>query len=216
MTNARPISDDERWLLSFYRTSEVTGALFFGRLAKTLPAGPIQRDLTQHFADESSHASYWTQAIYDLGLKPDRIKVAYQDSYLEAAGLPINIMEILSITQVFERRVIQQYARHSRMDNLHPVIAATLQRIMADERWHIEWVGKALTSLEAQFGKENITKTLRRYTDADQAVYKNVLQEQHERIANLLGSEIDLSDDAMNFENDSHENNNNQREALTQ
>src|SRR5262249_46061498 len=139
----RSITDDERWLLSFYRTSEITGALFFGRLAKTLPPGPIQRDLTQHFADESSHASYWTQAIYELGLKPERVKFAYQDAYLEAAGLPVNIMEILAITQVFERRVIQQYSRHSRMDNVHPVIAETLKRIMADERWHIEWVGKA-------------------------------------------------------------------------
>jgi bacterioferritin (cytochrome b1) len=197
MTIARPISDDERWLLSFYRTSEITGALFFGRLAKTLPAGPIQRDLTQHFADESSHASYWTQAIYELGFKPERIKVAYQDSYLEAAGLPVNIMEILAITQVFERRVIQSYARHSRMENLHPIVAKTLARIMGDERWHIEWVSKALTSLELQFGKGNITKTLRRYTDADQIVYKNMLQEERERFANLVGGEIDLSDDML-------------------
>lgn len=183
------ISDDERWLLSFYRTSEVTGSLFFGRLAKALPPGPIQRDLTQHFADEASHASYWTQAIYELGLMPERIRTSYQDSYLDAAGLPVNIMEILAITQVFEKRVIQQYSRHSRMDNLNPVIAHTLQRIMADERWHIDWVGKALMSLETQFGKDNIATTLQRYTQADQAVYKNVLQEQHERIANLLGNE---------------------------
>lgn len=196
---ASAISDDERWLLSFYRTSEVTGSLFFGRLAKTLPSGPIQRDLTQHFADEASHASYWTQAIYELGLKPERIRTSYQDAYLDAAGLPVNIMEILAITQVFEKRVIQQYSRHSRMNNLHPVVASTLQRIMADERWHIDWVGKALTSLERQFGRENIATTLQRYTKADQEVYKNVLQEQHDRIANLLGNEFyspeDLSTD---------------------
>ncbi len=193
--NLRPISDDERWLLSFYRTSEVTGSLFFGRLAKTLPPSAIQRDLTQHFADEASHASYWTQAIYDLGLKPDRVKTSYQDAYLDAAGLPVNIMEILAITQIFEKRVIQQYSRHARMDNLHPVVATTLQRIMADERWHIEWVSNALTALEAQFGKNTIAATLQRYTQADQAVYKNVLQEQHERVANLLGNSINSLDD---------------------
>lgn len=187
MTIDRAISNDERWLLSFYRTSEIAGALFFGRLAKSLPPGPIQRDLTQHFADESCHASYWTQAIYELGLKPERVKTAYQDSYLDAAGLPVNIMEILAITQIFEKRVFQQYARHSRMENLNPVIANTLKKIMADERWHIEWVGKALISLEPQFGKRAIESALQRCKIADQAVYENVLQEHRARLATLLG-----------------------------
>ena len=62
-----PISENELWLLSFYRTSELSGALFFGRLARALRAGPIQRDLTRHFADESQHAWYWTRCIAELG-----------------------------------------------------------------------------------------------------------------------------------------------------
>jgi len=188
MTTTRPISEDERWLLSFYRTSEITGALFFGRLAKTLPPGPIQRDLTQHFSDESSHASYWTQAMYELDCKPEKVRIAYQDAYLDAAGLPVNIMEILAITQIFERRVIQQYSQHSRMENVHPVVAATLKKIMSDERWHIQWVAKALTSLEPRFGKSAIETALRRCKEADQAVYRNVLMEHRERLASLLDS----------------------------
>lgn len=182
------ILDSERWMLSFYRTSEITGALFFGRLAKSLPAGPMQADLTQHFSDESSHASLWTQALTTLGCKPDRIACAYQDAYLDAAGLPVNIMEILAITQVFERRVMQQYARHSRLPNLHPVIADTLKTIMADERWHIDWVGRALRSLEPQFGAERIRATLARYKAADADVYANVLDEHRERLGFLLDS----------------------------
>src|ERR1043166_5120509 len=62
-----PIGENELWLLSFYRTSELSGALFFGRLARALRAGPIQRDLTHHFADESQHAWYWTRCIAELG-----------------------------------------------------------------------------------------------------------------------------------------------------
>lgn len=186
MSNITALSDEERWLLSFYRTSEITGALFFGRLARTLPPGPIQRDLTQHFSDESCHASYWTQAIYELGYKPERITSAYQDAYLDAAGLPTNIMEILAITQIFEKRVIQQYSQHSRLHDIHPVIEKTLQTIMADERWHIEWVDEALKSLEPQFGKANIDAALQRCREADQAVYKNVLAEHKERLGYLL------------------------------
>jgi len=186
MTITNAILDSERWMLSFYRTSEITGALFFGRLAKSWPAGAMQADLTQHFSDESSHASLWTQALTTLGCKPDRIAVAYQDAYLEAAGLPMNAMEILAITQVFERRVMQQYARHSRLDGLHPVIADTLKTIMRDERWHIDWVGKALQDLEPKFGAERIRATLARYKRADAEVYARVLDEHRQRLGFLL------------------------------
>ncbi|MGF2075656.1 hypothetical protein, partial [Enterococcus casseliflavus] len=85
-----------------------------GRLARTVKAGPIQADLTRHFADESNHAAYWTQCMKDLDIQPLRIKKAYQDEYLEAGGLPMNIMEILAVTLVFERRVVSQYIAHSK------------------------------------------------------------------------------------------------------
>lgn len=188
--NANAIFDSERWMLSFYRTSEITGALFFGRLAKSLPAGPLQADLTQHFSDESSHASLWTQALTTLGCKPDRIATAYQDAYLEAAGLPVNIMEVLAITQVFERRVMHQYAQHSQLDNLHPVIADTLKTIMRDERWHIDWVSRALRELEPKFGAERIKATLARCKRADAEVYASVLDEHRERLGFLFDNAI--------------------------
>ena len=58
-----PLSENELWLLSFYRTSEISGSLFFGKLARTLRPGPIQIDMTKHFADEANHAWYWTECI---------------------------------------------------------------------------------------------------------------------------------------------------------
>ena len=59
----RAMSENELWLLSYYRESEITGALYFGRLAKVLKPGPIQCDMTRHFADESMHAARWTACI---------------------------------------------------------------------------------------------------------------------------------------------------------
>ena len=50
------------------------------------------------------HAWYWTSALEKLNYHPIRIRNAYQDAYLEAAGLPVNVMEILALTQVFESR----------------------------------------------------------------------------------------------------------------
>jgi bacterioferritin (cytochrome b1) len=180
------IDENDLWILSYYRISEISGALFFGRLARSIPAGPIQHDLTKHFSDEAIHAWYWTECIDQLGSKPLKLKEAYQDQYLSAAGMPANIMEILAITQVFERRVINQYARHSQIPEIATPVLKTLQRIMIDERWHIQWVADALGSLTPEYGKEVIDQTVQRYWKADQEVYQKTLQEHEDRIAHLI------------------------------
>lgn len=180
------ISENESWMLAFYRASEISGALFFGRLARSIKSGPIQRDMTKHFADESAHAWYWTQCIEDLGIKPIKLRQAYQDQYLEAAGMPVNVMEVLAITQVFEQRVIGQYSVHSTVKGLHPQIKSTLHRIMEDEKWHIEWIRDALLEMEKQYGAELVEKTLRKFRDADREVYKQTMAEHEERIKEIL------------------------------
>lgn len=180
------ISENELWVLSFYRASEISGALFFGRLSRSVKPGPIQRDLTKHFADESMHSWYWTECIEALGHQPLKLRQAYQDQYLEAAGIPVNMMEILAITQVFEQRVISQYAVHSQVPGLDPRIQATLQKIMEDERWHIHWIKEALIGLESKFGKDQVESTIKRFRQGDQEVYKQTMTEHEERIEHIL------------------------------
>src|SRR5688500_8166637 len=85
------LSENERWILSFYRTSEISGALFFGRLAKSMRPGTVQRDMTKHFSDEAMHAWYWTSCLERLGEKPLKLDQSYQDQYLLAAGMPANL-----------------------------------------------------------------------------------------------------------------------------
>ncbi|MBW3626186.1 MAG: ferritin-like domain-containing protein [Actinobacteria bacterium] len=180
------LADDERWLLSYYRTSEINGSLFFGRLARALKPSPIQHDLTKHFADEAQHAWYWTDCLDRLGTRPIKLSEAYQDQYLEAVGLPANLMEIMAITLVFERRVINQYAKHLSVADVRVEVRETIGRIMEDERWHVQWVRDALTGMEEQFGKDHITDTLRRYREADQEVYAHTLAEHEGRLGFLL------------------------------
>ncbi|MEO7836506.1 MAG: ferritin-like domain-containing protein [Acidimicrobiales bacterium] len=180
-----PLSEDELFVLSFYRSSEINGALFFGRLARALKPGPVQHDLSKHFADEAQHAWYWTDCIDRLGSRPLKLADAYQDRYLEAAGLPMNMMEVLAITLVFERRVINQYAKHLAVPGLHHEVAGTIDRIMEDERWHVQWVRDALADHESRFGKEHVEATLRRYREADREVYAQALVEYEGRFAFL-------------------------------
>ena len=187
MPPADPRHDEnELWLLSFYRTSEISGSLFFGKLARTLRPGPIQVDMTKHFADEAQHAWYWTECIRDLGAKPLKLADAYQDQYASAAGMPANLMEVLAITQVFEKRVIHQYTRHVKSPDLKAPIARTLGKIMQDELWHLSWVKQALESMEPEYGRETIEKTIERFRAADREVYANTMKEQEERLRALF------------------------------
>lgn len=182
LRNTTKYLDNERWIMSYYRASEISGALFFGRLAAILPANEIQADLTQHFADESMHASLWTKALHELGHKTQRVSSTYQDHYLEAAGLPVNLMEILALTNVFERRVISQYALHLKLPHIHPVVHATLKKIMEDERWHIHWIEQALKKMEAEFGSDTIKRRIDHYREADREIFGKVTQENKDRL----------------------------------
>ena len=174
------------WLLSFYRSSEISGALFFGRLAGVLCDSPIQRDLSRHFAEESQHAWYWTRCIDELGAKPLRLDAAYQDRYLAAAGIPANLMEVLALTQVFEQRVIRQYAVHSRLRGMSPIIRATLLRIMQDEKWHVRWVREALESMAREHGRPAVEQARRRFLAADAEVFRSTYREHAERVQHIF------------------------------
>jgi len=181
---ARPLAENELWLLSYYRSSEINGALFFGRVARTV-RGPLQVDVTHHFRDEANHASYWTSCISDLGHTAIKQNRSYQDQYLDAVGMPANLMEVMAITQVFEKRVIGQYHQHLRLPGTHTAIRQTIRRIMLDERWHVRYVRDALAAMAARYGQELIDETLARFTAADEAVYASTLAEHADRLTFL-------------------------------
>lgn len=178
------MNENELWLLSFYRSSEISGALFFGRVARTI-RGPLQADVTHHFADEASHAAYWTRCIDEMGERAIPMRDAYQDRYLEAVGIPASLMEVMAITQVFEKRVIAQYRSHLRRRGVASAVKETIEKIMTDEQWHVRYVRAALTSMEARYGAEEIAATLRRFTEADEEIYRDALAEYGERLAGL-------------------------------
>jgi hypothetical protein len=181
MPTSNAISENERWLLSFYRASELNGALFFGRVARTV-RGPLQADLTQHFADESAHAAYWSRCMGDLDLPSIRMGRSYQDQYTEMVGLPSSLMEVMAITHVFEKRAIHIYRRHLRQPGTHAAITGTIDRIMNDERWHVSYVREALEGMARQVGEQIVADTVSRFAAADEEVYGQVLTEFGERM----------------------------------
>ncbi|MCZ6813950.1 MAG: ferritin-like domain-containing protein [Alphaproteobacteria bacterium] len=180
------ICEDELWLMSFYRVSEISGSLFFGRLAKTMKPGRMQIDMTKHFSDEANHAWLWTECIEKLGFQPMKVEEAYQDQYIAEAGMPVNVMEVLAITQVFEQRVLRQYTMHKNIANLNPIVLETLGTIMKDEEWHIKWIRGELRNMEGEYGRDNITDTLKRFQEADERVYTLAMEENAHRIEKII------------------------------
>jgi hypothetical protein len=179
------IDENLHWVLSFYRSSEISGALFFGELARMLRPSAIQQDMTRHFADEANHARYWTDCLESLGAEPLKLSRVYQDQYVSAAGMPANIMEILAITQVFEKRVVAQYSLHLKTPNIPLEVRETLDKIMDDEHWHIQWIREALVGMQDDYGADHIKATQKRFMEADREVYKKTILEHGQRVGDL-------------------------------
>jgi demethoxyubiquinone hydroxylase (CLK1/Coq7/Cat5 family) len=175
------LTENELWMASFYRSSEMNGAMFFGRVARTV-RGPLQKDLTHHYADESAHAYYWTECIDAMDQRAIPMRDAYQDRYLDAVGVPSNLMEVMAITQILEKRTIGHYNQHLRRETTPEPVKATIEKIMRDERWHIQYVRDALLGMEERYGAEEIESTLARYTAADIEVYAEAMAEYDERM----------------------------------
>src|ERR687889_250668 len=113
-TTGLEISENDLWLLSYYRESELAGALLMGRLARETDDDELRVNLTQHCAEEAQHAWLWTETIRKVGGMPRRVSETYQSRYYAALGAPTSMLEVLALTQVFERRVMRHFRAHLR------------------------------------------------------------------------------------------------------
>lgn len=165
----RAITDEELWILSYYRASELAGSLLMGRLARTATDDELRARLTWHFAEEARHAWRWTEVIRLLGADPLPIAETYQSSYLGRVGIPRSEIELLALTYVFERRVARHFALHRQLEEVHPLIRATLASMCGEEGPHLRWIKDRL---DAEPDRAGVTATLARYDAVDREVYR--------------------------------------------
>ncbi len=163
-------------LLNFYRASELHGGLILGQMARRMRDPDLILRLTKHSAEEVMHAQLWTETIVAVGGKPAPVRDTYQNRYVEIVGAPISLLEVLALTQVFERRVYRHFMLHLRMPGVHPVVAATLDRMLEEEKGHLSWVKHWLDEQARTRGIE-VRNVLRQYAHADQRIY-DVLREE--------------------------------------
>ena len=175
-------STSEIAVLNFYRASELHGGLILGQMVRRARDPELILNLTRHSAEEVMHAQLWTETIIAIGGRPVPVRDTYQTRYAEEVGTPISMLEILALTQVFERRVYRHFTEHVRRPGLHPVLAATLHRMLDEERGHLTWVKKWLDGQSVQRPDE-VREVMRRYAAVDERVYAAIATEYGWRLA---------------------------------
>ena len=173
------ISENELWLLSYYRESELAGALLMGRLARETDDDDLRVRLTEHCAEEARHAWAWTECIQKVGGTPRKVSETYQTRYHAAVGNPTNLLEVLALTQIFERRVVRHFRAHLSWPGTHPEIKRTLQQLIDEEAGHIRWVKDRLDDYAAANGKAVVDEMMERFKRIDEDVYNGLKQYAH-------------------------------------
>jgi demethoxyubiquinone hydroxylase (CLK1/Coq7/Cat5 family) len=170
------ITEQELTWLNFYRASELHGGLMLGQLVRRVRDPDLILELTRHSAEEVMHAQLWTETILAVGGRPRPMRGTYQARYATELGIRLGLIEVLCLTQVFERRVYRHFIEHARMPGVHPTVRATLERMVDEEQHHLSWV-KAW--LDQRTGVEQIAarEAMRRFTEIDARVYAALLVE---------------------------------------
>jgi len=170
------ITDRELTLLNFYRASELHGGLVLGRLVLHVRDPDLILRLTAHSAEEVLHAQLWTETIVAVGGRPSPTSDTYQARYAASIGAPSSLLEVLALTQVFERGVYRHFMLHLRRPGTHPRVQATLRRMLADERGHLSWVKEWL---DRQTGARRaaVPELMRRYSEVDTTIRKQLLDD---------------------------------------
>ena len=158
-------------LLNFYRASELHGGLILGQIARRARDPRLVLALTRHAAEEVVHAQCWTETMIALGGNPRPVRDTYQARYARALRAPVSLFHVLALTQVFERRVFRHFTLHLRRPGTHPVICATLRRLLDEEREHLSWVKTWLEEQEKVRGRELVARTMREFAEADETIY---------------------------------------------
>jgi rubrerythrin len=180
------IEPEEVWVLSYYRASELAGALLFGRLARRTTDGDLAVYLTEQFSEEAQHAWRWTDTLRRLGHRPIPITETYQSRYTREIGLPTSMPTILALTQVFEERIYRHFSLHARRPGTHPLVRETLLSMLSDESGHLDWLRTKLAEYEAA-GRVDLAALTRNYREADERIYRDVLASEG-RLREFLGT----------------------------
>lgn len=176
------ITARELGFLNFYRASELHGGLILGQIARRARGSALVLDLTRHSAEEVVHAQLWTETIIAVGGEVRPVRETYQARYARFVGTPMALVDVLALTQVFERRVYRHFTEHLHRATTHPAVQATLARMLEEEKGHLRWVKRWLDE-QARTRGDVVKAAMERYAAADALVYAEMTDELGWRVA---------------------------------
>jgi len=169
------VSARELTILNFYRASELHGGLILAEVARRTRDGLLASQLLRHSAEEIVHAQLWNDAIIAVGGAVRPVKDTYQTRFAAALGHPTGLVQVLALTQVFERRVYRHFLEHHRRPGTHPIIRGALRRMLEEEQGHLAWVKHWLD--EQRERHPDIPALMQRYSELDSRVYRELTTE---------------------------------------
>ena len=170
------VTNTEAGVLNFYRASQLHSGLILGQMVRRTNDARLNLSLTRHSAEEVMHAQLWTETIIAIGGRPTSVRDTYQTRYAIEVGAPSTLLEVLALTQIFERRIVRQFTLHLRLPGIHPAVAATLRRVIEKKRGHLTWV-KAWLDEQSKSRQKEVRDIIRRYSLADQQIYNTLSSE---------------------------------------
>lgn len=162
--------------LNFYRASELHGGLILGAMVARVRDPELALELTRHSGEEVVHSQLWLETIIELGGSPRPVRTTYQRRLGAALGRPAGMLHVLAATQIFERRVYRHFLEHLRRPGTHPLVCATLERMLEEEKGHLSWVKRWLDR-RALSHPDQVAAVMHRFQRADDGVYASFLRD---------------------------------------
>jgi bacterioferritin (cytochrome b1) len=134
------LSADELYIASFYRASELAGAMLLGKLALHTNHEQLRVPLTEQCLEEARHAWMLTETMHRMGRIPLKITRTYQSELGKILGVPESTVDVLCLTRVLEVVALETYQKHVAMPHASSELRATLEAIIEDEVGHIDWI----------------------------------------------------------------------------
>jgi hypothetical protein len=156
------------WKLNWFRQSELEGALLLGKMVRTTSDPWLIERLTEHCSEEAFHSRLWSEVIKELELPQIRILRSYQSFYISRSGLPTSLLEVLSFTNIFERRVHQHFQKEFNDPGTPAEAKRAYRCMMDDEKGHLSWVTFWLR------GQPESPKQLARFAAIDRQVFNEI------------------------------------------
>jgi hypothetical protein len=148
-------------LLNAYCTSALYSARLLGQMSRRAQDPRLRMEMAKRASDALRHAEIWAETVRALGARPQATSGGFQTRYQDFAGRPDTLLHALVLTQAFDRRLARQLIRHFHHSDVHPVVRASLRRMIEEELgpdWTAAWLAEQsagdpqrLLDLQAQY-----------------------------------------------------------------